>query len=232
MRSFSHTPIALQVMARNALLFFFLPCALMIQIGRDLSGWWVGAILLFAGVTQIALLLSAGGHRRFLVTAQQLHARLPWFRAEAFTWLGADQLPRLRDELTNTTMQVHEIDASSIRTADELATAIEQRFGARTFPADPVAKIVAILTKLGEKKRDAHAIVLLGADTFATHDAESLTRLVQNWTSTMHTITPHVLVFFVHTAPVAATPEPTATQMPNVKSEDWWQRRPGELVQP
>jgi len=227
-RSFHTSPIATAIALRNGMVFLLLPGVAFFQVAVKASPWWLGVVIFAIAVAQLIVVLGGGAHGRFLRGVRQLHARLPWFRADAVTWLDPEQLAALRTELANTKIEVHEIDGAAMRTADDLAAAMQQHFGKRTFPDEPIAKTVAILGKLGEDRKRAHALVWLAANELAATDAEAFTRFVTTWTGLMHTSTPHVLVFLVGSrAAVVATAAPPE---PAVQGDAWWKRRPGEFV--
>ena len=207
----------------------------------------VVVVLLFAAVVALEIWLLTGhpGHRTFVRVLRSLHHDLPWFEAASITWMHDDQMADLRAALTRDDVTTHEIDGTAVHSAERLAAQLEQQFGSRTFPADPIAKCLAILSKVGEDRQRAHVLLWTRADAMATADPEGFTRFVAAWTSAMHTTTPHVLLFLARPLPAQGTSlaEPSATEPgaatpPEARRPDpayaagnvWWRPRPGEMT--
>lgn len=245
-RPFSTTPILTSLITRRAHWLVVLPLLFMPHhIGDVLPV--VVMVVLFAAVValKIWLLTSHPGHRTFVQVLRSLHQDLPWFEAASITWMHDDQMADLRAALTRDDVSTHEIDGATVHSAERLAAQLEQEFGSRTFPADPIAKCLAILSKVGEDQQRAHVLLWTRADTMASADPEGFTRFVAAWTSAMHTTTPHVLLFLARPLPAQAThlaepsdTEPRVATPPEARRPDpayapgnaWWRPRPGEMT--
>lgn len=236
-RSFSSSPIVAGLVARRIHWLPVLASVPMIAKG-GLPWWLVVAVAVPALAIEIWLLFGFPGHDAFVKVLRQLHADLPWFDAASTTWLRPEQEVALREALARHAFVVHALDGAAIRSAADLAAALERVFGKRTFPSDSVAKAIAILAKVGADRRHHHAVLWHCSGELLRHDPAGATRFLQGWSDAMAASTPHLLLFLFEPAPVAPAapaapprePVDAVSSRPTAAANAWWQRRPGELT--
>jgi hypothetical protein len=236
-RSFSSSPIVAGLVARRIHWVPVLGVFPLVAAG-NVPWWLVVAVSVPALVIELWMLLGFPGHGAFVGVLRQLHAELPWFDAGSTTWLRPEQEAELRDALARHVFVVRELDGRTIRGVRDLAEALEAVFGKRTFPRDPVAKSIAILTKAGADTRRHTAVLWRDSGELLRHDPAGATRFLQGWSDAMAATTPHLLLFLFEpaTVPPAAPSTPPAepaeavSSRPTAAANAWWQRRPGELT--
>jgi hypothetical protein len=238
-RSFSGTAAA-QWLARRKLFFVPLAGLWLFQLGRQSEEWplWLGALtfvaLLVFGV--VAMLWETWRAGRLL---RELHARLRWLAPDAVTWLQPHQVRALCDELGAMRVPMHELDGAAIHSVDELVRALGAKFGARSFPADPVARADSMLRSVAGRSRQVRVVLWHDAHVFAARDPMAFHSLLSAW---LRDLPPHVLLMLVAPAPVPLVPatqpaapprppiEPDVATLASAPSRAWWKPRPGELA--
>ena len=228
LRSFSHTPIAASLAGWRVHWTPFLSLLTRQLLGTGLRFELVLIVFALTGAFELWLLFSHDPHRQFEPVVRALHRELPWFHAEATTWLLPARVAELRRALELRSIPLHVIDGASIRSATELVDELQRRFGPRRWPSEPVARSVAILNKLGARTERGVAVLWLHAEAFARGDVEGHARFATMWAATVASAAPHVLMFLVKPEPAPGT-EVAPVQPVSVPGA-WWRRNPGELT--
>jgi hypothetical protein len=238
-RSFSTSPASQWLRLRRTLVFpIGATWAFLLGLNAE-DAWPVWVVLATLVVLMAAELASIPGpftHRRQRRTLRALHAALPWLDADIGTWVRPERTGELRTVLANLDVTVHELDGAAIRSVDELVTAVAARFGARTLPADRVERALLTLSSLPGRSSRMHAVVWNDADRFAAADPAAMHALLSKWRLWLP---PHVLLFLVAPAPVAASAasaaaharppvEPDVALLAAAPSRAWWRLRLGD----
>jgi hypothetical protein len=237
-RSFSDTGAAHWLWRRNVIaLLVGLWC---FQLGSQSTPWpaWLFALAWLA--------LFAFGLAMFLQVAwragrllREQHAALPWLAPDAVTWVRPHQVRELCEELDARRVPLHELDGAAIHSADDLVHALAAKFGARSFPADPIARADVTLRSIVGRSRQVHVVLWHDAQVFASRDPAAFHALLSRWLRDLPT---HVLLMLVapEPLPLVASPEPQEPPRPPIEpdvatlasapSRAWWRPRPGELT--
>lgn len=226
MRSFSHTPIAASLAAWRVHWTPLLSLLTLQLLGTSLRFELVLTVFALAGAFELWLLFCRDPHRQFEPVVRALHRELPWFHAEATTWLLPAQVSELRQALERQGVQLHVLDGASIRSSAQLVDALQRSFGPRRWPKEPVARSITILGKLGARAERGVAVLWLHAEAFARGDVEGHARFATMWAATMASAAPHVLLFLVKPAPGTEVAPVQPVSVPGA----WWRRNPGELT--
>ena len=117
-----------------------------------------------------------------------------------------------------------------------MTVALAARFGARSLPADPLARAAATLRGVAGRSRLVHAVLWRDTHVLAANDPAALYTLLSRWSyglpqRVLPVLTAPPPVAAVADAPAAArTPiEPDVAVLASAPSRAWWKPRPGEL---
>ncbi len=225
--------------ARNAMPFWIWP--LMTAPLAAHNAWW---LLVLALLTAASLLhLVPFGRQTLLRKLAALQRRLPWFQQQAVTFCTPEQLPDLRAALTTEVVDCEELDGRGMHDTDSLLAAIERRFGARTFPAEPFERAVAILGK-DVPGQQIRAIIWHAADELARSDVASLVTLLRGIDNLVGATRCTLVLFVVAERPRVdrshggaspsrherADAESARAALTDAPDGAWWQPKPGEMA--
>lgn len=227
LRSLSQTPLAARLAAWRLHWTPLLALVAVQFVGIHLRWELVLTVFALTVAFELWLLFGHDPHRQFEPVVRALHRDLPWFHAEATTWVEPAQVPALREALELRSVRLLELDGSSIRSAADLVAELERHCRPRRWPRDPVARSVAMLSKLGAGADRGVAVLWQHAETFADGDAEGHARFAARWAATVARDTPRVLLFLGKAAP---EPGMGAAVPPAPLPGAWWRRNPGELA--
>lgn len=210
------------------------------SLGRQSEQWpiWLGALALVT-VSALVIVFLTWERWRAGRLLRELHAALPWLEPDAVTWVQPQQVRALREELEARRVPMHELDGATIHSPDDLVRVLAARFGARSFPADPIARADATLRSIAGRSRQVRVVLWHDAHEFATSDPAAFHSLLSRWLRDLPT---RVLLMLVAPAPLPAAEanaslepphppiEPDVAVLAAAPSRAWWKPRPGDLT--
>jgi len=205
LRAFSSTPIARAFYARRAVPILIIGCAGPFALRPLFDLPWP---LVVAGVALLvvvfALLVARDKPmRQFAAAVREVHAELPWFTASLLEWVDPERVPDLREALTRSGFTVHELAPERVRSFADAVVALEPVFGARKFPADPVARLAVSAAETACRRGGRIAVLWRGATQVAERDSEAWTRFAEEWSRRTSDYGPSVLWLLERSSPAS-----------------------------
>lgn len=250
MRTLPHASIPLRLRrARLAQLGALSVSAAMMAfiLGRGAGNPSPWALVAFAAVLALPLLILLPlGQSALLRPLKALRHRLPWFDAEVVTWCRPEQLGDLRAALQAEGVPVLEFDGATMCDVDSALAVVEARLGVRSFPAEPIARLVAILGK-EDKGTKLRAVVWTHAEAIAQRDPASLFGIVKRFEQQLGMSQTTTLLFVAapqpalrqgaqHAVPIVrgegaeGREQPSREVLDEAPGDAWWKPQPGELT--
>lgn len=205
LRAFSSTPIAHAFYGRRAIPILVFGCAGPFALRPLFDLPWPLSVTGVALLLVVLALLVARDkpQRQFVAAVREVHAEFPWFTASLLEWVDPERVSDLREALARRGFTVHELAAERVRTFADALVALEPIFGARKFPADPVARLAVSAAETVYRRGGRIAVLWRGATQVAERDSEAWTRFAEEWSRRTRDYGPAVL-WLLERAPVEA----------------------------
>jgi hypothetical protein len=206
--------------------------------------WSMVAKLVLVGTAAGLLIYYASGAGPY-GRLKRLRRDLPWFAMRPVTCHSLAGETDLQARLARHGYTAVELDGATIRSRDDLATALQAAFGVMRFPSDPTAKCSSILMRAAGEKPRRRVLIWRHAEQSLRHDPAMVVDVLATWSSMAPTLPLGLLVFVdLPVTAVAAGPamdagslrigeradEVDSAALASAPNDSWWKPNPGEMV--